>query len=446
MSSDGNNPGGKTPKAKAYPIKHPRPHGQIIERGPHQFMVRVHSHTDEKGNKKRYTKTWRTLKEADADLARIVASKNRGKGIVDTNENVRTFIERFLREAHIHRVKPYVHRKVAGLFMYWVYPFLGSRKVRTLQATDIQDLYLHLREQVSERTKEKLSQATIQRVHVHLRMAFNWGVRTGQLSRHPMDAVEVRKPARQKMVVFTEDEIRLFLLEWDKYQSESALRIPYGPIFNLAYETGMRPEEYLGLQWDDLNLDAEIPYISVQRVAIRDIARGGWWFDEPKTPQSVRRIPISGELAERLRRHKLTVEEYGRKRGDKWRDNDLVFPTQRGEPIYQYLLTDLFREIVDRLWIEPKDYRLYTFRHSMATHAIARKVNIKAISERLGHASVSRTLETYTHVLPTMQNEAVEVLRAIAYSKPEQEAKVSDSSECIVFEQEQPDEDALPVF
>jgi integrase len=154
-------------------------------------------------------------------------------------------------------------------------------------------------------------------------MAFNWGVKTGQLSRHPMDAVQVRKPARQKMVVFTEEEIRLFLREWDKYRAEGTLRIPYGPIFNLAYETGMRPEEYLGLQWSDVNLDAEVPCVMVQRVALRDIAKGGWWFDEPKTPQSVRNIPISRELAERLRQHKLNIEEYGRKRGARWQDNDL---------------------------------------------------------------------------------------------------------------------------
>lgn len=418
----------------SYPIKHKRPVGQIIERGPNQFMVWVHSHTIENNGKKRYTKTWRTIKEADADLARVVAQRNRGKGIIDTNENLRSFIERFLDEAHRHRVKAYVHRKVAGAFKYWVYPFLGYKKVRSIQATDIQDLYAHLREQVSERTKKKLSQATIQRVHVHLRMAFNWGVKTGQLSRHPMEAVQVRKPTRQKMVVFTEEEIRQFLREWDKYQTEVKLRIPYGPIFNFAYETGMRPEEYLGLQWSDVNLSADVPHVIVQRVAIRDIARGGWWWDEPKTPQSVRNIPISRELTERLRQHKLNVEEYGRKRGDRWRNNDLVFPNQTGEPIYQYLLSDLFREVVDRIWLEPRDFRLYTLRHTMATHAIARKVNIKAVSERLGHASVSRTLETYTHVLPSMQAEAVEALGAIAYANPPEAESKADSDETPIVD------------
>ncbi|HEY0322819.1 MAG TPA: site-specific integrase [Pyrinomonadaceae bacterium] len=420
--------------SKKYPIKHKRPTGQIIERAPNQYMVWVHSHTIENNGKKRYTKTWRTLKEADADLARVVAQRNRGNGIIDTNENLRSFIERFLVEAHEPRVKPYVHRKVAGAFKYWVYPFIGYKKVRKIQATDIHDLYATLREKVSERTGEKLSQATIQRVHVHLRMVFNWGVRTGQLSRHPMEAVQVRKPVRQKMVVFTEEEIRLLLREWDKYQAEDILRIQYGPIFNLAYETGMRPEEYLGLQWSDLNLTAEVPCISVQRVAIRDIALGGWWFDEPKTAQSVRNIPISGELAERLRQHKINIEQYRRKRGDRWRENDLVFPNQTGEPLYQYLLSDLFREVVNRIWLEPTDYRLYTLRHTMATHAIARKVNIKAVSERLGHANISRTLETYTHVLPSMQMEAVETLGAIAYSNPPEEKSKDDSEQTPIVD------------
>ena len=288
-----------------------------------------------------------------------------------------------------------------------------------MSAKEIQTLYATLREQVSERTGRKLSQATVHRVHVHLRMAFNWGMRTNQLSRNPMEHVTVRRPPRQKMIIFSEEEIRQFLREWEKYQSEVRLRIPYGPLFYVAYETGMRPEEYLGLQWSDLNLTACSPYISVQRVAIRDIEKGGWWFDEPKTPQSVRNLPISNELAERLRKHRLNIEQYKKDRGERWQDNDLVFPNQTGEPIYQYLLMDMFREIVDRMLLESKNYKLYTLRHTMATHSIARGVNIKVVSERLGHSSIERTLKTYLHVLPTMQAEAVRALSLIAYANEE---------------------------
>jgi integrase len=420
MQRDNKHPDGKKPKAKQYPIKHERPQGQIIERGPSQFMVRVHSHTDASGNKKRYKKTWRTLKEADADLARVVARKNRGKGIVDTNETLRAFIERFLKEAHANRVKPHVHGKVTRAFKAWVFPFLGQKRVRSIIAADIQDLYATLQKQISPRTEKLLSPATIQRVHVHLRMAFNWGVRTSELSRHPMENVVVRKPARQKMVTFTEKEIRLFFQKWEEYQAERPLRIPYGCIFYVAFETGMRPEEYCGLQFSDLHLDDNPPHIRVQRVAIRDSAKGGWWFDEPKTASSVRNITISEELARRLRLQKLTVENYKKQRGSSFQDNDLVFPNQTGEPVYQYLLTDLFREIVKRMGLEPKLYRLYTWRHSMATLAISRKVNVKAVSERLGHADISRTLETYTHVLPSMQTEAVETLGAIAYTREDE--------------------------
>lgn len=420
MHSDSISSESKAAKAKKYPIKHKRPTGQIIERALNQFQVWVHSHTDSDGRKKRYKKTWRTLKEADADLARIVAQKNRGKGIVDTNETLRAFVERFLSEAHAHRVKAYVHGKVTRAFKAWVYPFLGYKKVRTITAADIQGLYVTLQTRISPRTNAPVSQATIQRVHVHLRMAFNWGMRTGELSRHPMENVTVRKPPRQKMVTFSEQQIRLFFQKWKDYQADHPLRIPYGCIFHVAYETGMRPEEYLGLQFSDLHLDDNPPHIRVQRVAIRDIAKGGWWFDEPKTAGSIRNIPISGELAELLRQQRRTVENYKQQRADNWRENDLVFPNQTDEPIYQYLLTDLFREIVKGIKLDPKAYRLYTMRHSMATLAIARKVNVKAVSERLGHADISRTLETYTHVLPSMQLEAVEMLGAIAYARPQE--------------------------
>ncbi|HEX7999924.1 MAG TPA: site-specific integrase [Pyrinomonadaceae bacterium] len=421
MQSNSSNSHAKTAKpSSSYPIIHSRPLGRIIERGPNQFLVQVHSHTDNDGRKKRYRKTWSTLKEADADLARVIASRNRGKVITDTNESLKSFIERFLSEAHVHRVKYYVHAKVAGAFKYWVYPFLGHKKVRKISAVDFQDLYATLQNLKSTRTGKTLSQATIQRVHVHLRSAFNWGIRTGQLSKHPMEGVTVRKVPRQKMTTFSEKEIQCFFQEWERYKAERPLRIPYGPIFYLAYETGMRPEEYIGLQFSDLFLEANPPHIRIQRVAIRDIARGGWWFDEPKTQQSVRYLPITSQLAELLKQHRLTLEQYKQQRADRWQENDLVFPNQTGEPLYQYLLSDLFRAIVKRIGLNPKAYRLYTFRHSMATQAIARKVNVKAISERLGHADISRTLETYTHVLPSMQIEAVETLAAIAYLRPQE--------------------------
>ena len=130
-----------------------------------------------------------------------------------------------------------------------------------------------------------------------------------------MENVTVRKPPRQKMLTFTEKEIRLFFQKWEEYQAKHLLRIPYACIFHVAYETGMRPEEDLGLQFSDLYLDDNPPHIRVQRVAIRDTAKGGWWFDEPKTSGSVRNIPISRELAENLRRQRLTVERYKQQRG-----------------------------------------------------------------------------------------------------------------------------------
>lgn len=428
MQPDSINSNGNTTKPEKYPVKHKRPVGQIIQRAPNRFLVWVHSHTDSNGLKKRYTKMWATLREADADLARVVAQRNRGKGIVDTNETLYAFIERFLSEAHAHRVKPYVHGKVTRAFKAWVYPFLGYKRVRSITATDIQKLYATLRSRISPRTNAPLSEATILRVHVHLRMVFNWGMRVGELSRHPMENLTVRKPPRQKIVTFSERQIRLFLEKWEEYKAEHPLRIPYGCIFQVAYETGMRPEEYLGLQFSDLHLYDNPPHIRVQRVAIRDIAKGGWWFDEPKTASSIRNIPISGDLAKLLRLQKLTIENYKLQRQSNWRENDLVFPNQTGEPIYQYLLTDLFREIVKQIGLNSKSYRLYTMRHTMATRAIARKVNVKAVSERLGHADISRTLETYTHVLPSMQLEAVDVLGGIAYSRESKLTLVSDSS------------------
>lgn len=205
------------------------------------------------------------------------------------------------------------------------------------------------------------------------------------------------------MRCFTPAEAKRFL--------EAAKGSKHYAVFLIAIETGLRPGEYLGLQWKDLDLDNRT--LAVRR-SVKFREGGGFYFTEPKTSKSRRSIPLSANAVAVLREHRHRQLEYKMKNRDFFRDNDLVFANEIGDPIrIENLRKRHFEKIVKQAGLEM--IRLYDLRHTTATLLLAAGLNPKVVSERLGHSSVVLTLDTYSHVLPTMQQDATEKLEKLMY-------------------------------
>jgi len=172
----------------------------------------------------------------------------------------------------------------------------------------------------------------------------------------------------------------------------------------------MRPEEYLAFQWSDVALKESM--LTIQRVLFRRKKGGGWYFKEPKTPQSRRSIPLPTYLIKELMEWKRAQNEVRLKLGEKWENHNLVFCAEHGSPLsIRNLERRHFKPILVKA--ELPDIRLYDLRHSCATLLLAAGENPKVVSERLGHSSIVLTLDTYSHVLPSMQRSATEKLEGI---------------------------------
>jgi integrase len=142
---------------------------------------------------------------------------------------------------------------------------------------------------------------------------------------------------------------------------------------------------------------------------------GGWYFGEPKTSRSRRTVPLPVSLVGALSDHRRKQGERRLKKGPDYQHNDLVFATSEGTPILlRNLVRRHFRPILTRAKVN-KSLRLYDLRHSCATLLMSVGENPKVVSERLGHASIVLTLDTYSHVLPSMQQAATEKLEKILY-------------------------------
>ena len=176
----------------------------------------------------------------------------------------------------------------------------------------------------------------------------------------------------------------------------------------------MRPEEYLGLQWKDI--DFERSNVTIQRVVIWR-SKLGWYFSEPETPRSRRSIPISESLVRALQDHKRKQSEERLKVGPKYQNKDLVFATSEGTPLLRRnLVRPHFKPVLKRAGL-PESIRLYDLRHSCATLLLAENENPKVVSERLGHTTIRMTMDVYSHVLPSMQRAASEKLERMLIQK-----------------------------
>lgn len=434
MQPNANKPDGQKPKGKRHPVKHKRPQGQIIERGPRQFQVWLYSHRDAQGKPVRYMKTFDTLKKADEHLAEKVAEKNGEGRVFDTTKKLRVLIEWYL-DSHASKVRPQTHATVRYFLTRYAMDKIGHRRVRDLRPGDFTEFFLELKARGGV-NGGPLSGGVVGKLYNSLKAVFNAANEMGLVKANLITAPPINFGREKEILYFTPEQVRKFLETWaefDKGRSKHSRGFSFGPVWHFGFETGVRPEELAGLREIDLNLHPEPfrgvtppPMVHIRQVAVRHPMLRGWHFDKPKTVKSRRVIPISRKLSDAIEEHLEHVRWYkSKERKGGWTEYGLVFPNSKGEPLYSYRLRALFKTVVAKMGLDPKHYSPYCMRHTMATLLLQKGINPKVAAERLGHSSVSQTLNTYSHVMPSLQIEATGHIEEAIYQTGNSDAATS---------------------
>jgi integrase len=217
------------------------------------------------------------------------------------------------------------------------------------------------------------------------------------VARNPVEFVRPPRPEVKEMAVLTEDETAALV---------EAVRGHwlYLPVL-LAVTTGMRRGELLALRWADVDVDAGTCVVrqSVQQVKG---GRAGLTFKGPKTAKSRRSVALPALAVEALIRHKAEQAALRLRLGPAYRNQDLVVARDDGSPVVPNAVTKAFINIQVKHGL--RRVRFHDLRHSHATHLLRAAVNIKVVSERLGHARSGITLDIYSHVMPGMQEDAAQ--------------------------------------
>jgi integrase len=186
---------------------------------------------------------------------------------------------------------------------------------------------------------------------------------------------------------------------------EAAAGHKYRDIYHLAVLTGMRRSELLGLQWKDI--DMEHAALRVQRTLQR-MNRKGLVVSQPKTQKSRRAIALDTSAMDLIREIRTGQLEMRLAAGPVWNDQDFVFTQAEGKPLHPDKVSNEFRQIVATAGLP--HLTLHGLRHAHATLMLSAGVNPKIVSERLGHSNISITLDTYSHLLPGMQEAAAQAV------------------------------------
>lgn len=261
----------------------------------------------------------------------------------------------------------------------WIIPQMGFLNVEDITRNDLQNFILNFSSNHKQNTVINLTKP--------LSGSLIWSEENGYLKINPWKGVKIPKDFSEKEIkVFTKEEISL-LLEAKHYQQVKK------DMIILGYRTGMRIGEILTLRWDDINFNEG--FITVKRT-LSGYKNNVPEITEPKTRKSRRRIDLDKVTLKMLTNRKDNSEGY-------------VFGKKDGS-IYSRQAINLPR-MCRSIGIEPRSF--HSLRHTHATILLAAGIHPKIVQERLGHAKVSTTLDTYSHLIPGMQQVAVDVFNKI---------------------------------
>jgi integrase len=390
-----------------------RPHGDggIRQRGERSWEIKADLGPDPLTGKRRVRfKTIRgTKKEALAELAKLKSAAPAG-AIAESKITVAAYLESWLEQHAKHRVSAKTFERYAEIVRKHLAPGLGPYCLIELAPQHLQQLYHAALTTPRQRERDgkmiqypPLSPQTVKHIHRVFSQALKQAVRLRLIPRSPADDVDPPRPKRTEMKILDQAQTAALL--------KAAQATPiYIPVL-LAVTTGMRRGECLALRWRDVDLAGGTLSVTqtLEETKEPGARKHTLSFKPPKTERSRRTIALPTLTVTALRSHRARQAEQGLAIGKRFGDDDLVCSNAIGEPMFPHLVTDAFMDLVARLRFK---VRFHDLRHTHISHLLAAGVHPKVASERAGHASVSITLDVYSHVVPGMQEDAAKRIDA----------------------------------
>jgi len=344
---------------------------------------------------KRKTFYGKSRKAVQEQLKIALHQQQEGALITAPQQTLKQYLEYWLEQVHRQSIRDRTYERYEEIVRLHLVPALGRHPLQKLTAQHLQSFY-------NKKLKEGLSATTVTSFHNVLHKALDTALRWKLLAYNVCDLASPPRRKHFEMQPLTPEQVQQLLAVARGHPQEA--------LFVLALATGMRRGELLGLKWRDINFATGTLHICriLTRVPTKMPGKG-FVEAEPKTEKSRRSILLAPFALEALKNHRLRQLEVKLKAGPRWQEHEYVFCTSIGTHLHPdrdalLQLKSLLRKA------KLPEIRFHDLRHSAATLLLSMGVHPKVVQEILGHSRVTMTLDVYSHVLPTMQQEAMNKL------------------------------------
>ena len=298
------------------------------------------------------------------------------KGMLPTNDKITLgeFLTSYMETVGKNILRPRTQEMYNSLFNVHTIPSLGKIRLAQLGPDHLQNFY-------SQKLKGGLSRRTVQLLHSTMRTALKQAVTWGYIQKNVCSLVQAPRPIKKAPAFFNQEQLTTLL------QAVKGHR--WYLVYLLLVYGGFREGEVLGIHVEDCDMVNRAINVRHQIVTLK----GGLVITEPKTESSKRVVTLPQTVFGELQKH---LEQLNKKQG-------LIFTTSSGKPISPRNFIRHFKQVLKECGLP--DLTVHGIRHSHASLLLASGVNPKIVQERLGHSTIALTLDTYSHVIPSLQDE-----------------------------------------
>ena len=369
--------------------------GHIVKRYEGSYSIVLELAPDPATGKRR--QQWVTVKgtkkDAEKRLAGLLHDLDTGGFVKPTKLTVGAYLDQWLTDYAAVNVRPRTYERYHEIVRTHLIPALGAIPLTSLQPHHVQSYYSKALVSGRRHSNGGLTARTVHHHHRVLFQALKYAIRHDMLIRNVCEAVDPPRPGYREMAVTDARGVNRLL--------EAVRDTVYYPVFYTAAYSGARRSELLALKWQNVDLDFATMSITE---TVHQLKGGRLVYNAPKSKRGKRAIALSPSLAIMLREHKAQQAATREWLGGTLRDTDPVFSNPDGTPIRPDSLTRVFSTVARSVGFP--SLRFHDLRHTHATLMLQQGVHPKIVQERLGHSTISVTLDTYSHVMPGMQEAA----------------------------------------
>lgn len=348
------------------------------------YRLRVPDPASPSGTKQVRFGGFLTAEEADIDRNKKRLEIHTKSFLLPTNATISEYFPECLKtHAVVNEIKAQSSHDYFLHLNSYILPKIGQTAMKDCTSSQMQKFLNEL--QVSGSRKGlALSASTIEKVAIVLRLCFKEAYIHGEIQKNPMENVKIPKGKEKRVEHISDEDLSKLRHLW--------LQSPQSAFFELSLNTGARMGEILCLRWSDF--DTKTNTISITKTFY--LSNSVLWENTPKSKNGIREVEITPSQAQSLRTHAIRQKEQKLLVGSLWKDSDLIFTNEIGDPLKSYQTRHLWQKLGIQAGVKP--YHFHALRHTHITSLLRAGIQAYVVARRAGD-TVATILETYAHAI-----------------------------------------------